>query len=219
MATSTVENYLKCILMLDEDPESTINVGAIAEQLEVTPGTVSVMMRHLADAGHVDYVPRKSIALLPRGRETALQVVRRHRLIELFLVEVMKLDWSEVHEEAEVLEHAISDRLLDRIDDMLGNPTHDPHGDPIPDRRGQLAKVTARSLSSAGEGRWRVVRVSDQDSSLLDWLTRRGLTIGVEFSLSTEEKAAGLLRITPEGGEEMHLGATAAEGVFVEAAG
>ncbi|MBP6783737.1 MAG: metal-dependent transcriptional regulator, partial [Verrucomicrobiales bacterium] len=131
MPTSTVENYLKAILHLQGEGKGSTTVGEIARVLAVTPGTVTIMMRQLKERGLVAYEPRRGLSLRPRGRTAALKVVRRHRLIELFLVEVMKLDWSEVHEEAEILEHVISDRLLDRIDIMLGEPTHDPHGDPI----------------------------------------------------------------------------------------
>ncbi|MBP6785572.1 MAG: metal-dependent transcriptional regulator, partial [Verrucomicrobiales bacterium] len=145
------------------------------------------------------------------------KVVRRHRLIELFLVEVMKLDWSEVHEEAEILEHVISDRLLDRIDIMLGEPTHDPHGDPIPDRNGVLAKDLAVPLVDVDDGEYRVVRVSDEDSALLGWLNEKGLTIGEEFHLTHPDRAAGVLELARRGGARVQLGVQVAGQVFVEA--
>ncbi len=216
MASSTVENYLKAILRLQEASGST-SVGVIARELDVTPGTVTTMMRHLSERGMVDYVPRRGVRLLPEGRMTALKVVRRHRLIELFLVQVMELDWSEVHEEAEILEHVVSDRLLDRIDKMLGEPTHDPHGDPIPDRDGKIVSVVASPLAEMEDGDYRVVRVSDEDSALLGWLNQNGLTIGEEFELTHPNRAAGVLEIARRGGDCVQLGIKEAEQVFVEA--
>ncbi len=149
MPSSTVENYLKAILHLQQDGHGSTTVGEIARVLEVTPGTVTIMMRHLRERGLVSYEPRRGLSLKPRGVTEAMKVVRRHRLIETFLVEVMGLDWSEVHEEAEILEHVISDRLLDRINEMLGEPTHDPHGDPIPARDGTVCKDHAMPLVEA----------------------------------------------------------------------
>lgn len=218
MATSTVENYLKAILRLDETAETAISVGAIAEALSVTPGTVSSMMRHLADDGLIEYVPRRSVALLPKGRGQAVQVVRRHRLIETFLVEIMKLDWSEVHAEAEVLEHVITGRLLERMDEMLGHPEHDPHGDPIPDARGQYAaEGNSRPLSLAGPGRFRLVRVDDSDAGLLDWLRAHRLRPGGEYEMLARDPVAGVIEIlAPPGAESIRLGEKAARKILVE---
>lgn len=217
MPTSTVENYLKTILHLQGEGKGSTTVGEIAKVLAVTPGTVTIMMRQLKERGLVAYEPRRGLSLRPRGKAEALKVVRRHRLIELFLVEVIKLDWSEVHEEAEILEHAISDRLLDRIDKMLGEPTHDPHGDPIPDRNGVLAKDLAVPLLDVDDGNYRVVRVSDEDSALLGWLNEKGLTIGEEFHLTHPDRAAGVLELSRRGGVRVQLGVQVAGQVFVEA--
>ena len=200
MATSTVENYLKTILRLDEDAEADVSVGAIADSLAVTPGTVSSMMRHLAEGGLIEYVPRRSVTLLPKGRRQALTVVRRHRLIETFLVEVMKLDWAEVHEEAEVLEHVISDRLLKRMDEMLGHPRYDPHGDPIPDEEGSYAPENeSKPLSNLEPGRFRIVRVDDSDNELLDWLRNHELLPGGEYHLCRRDRVAGVIEIRKNG--------------------
>lgn len=215
MVTSTVEDYLKAILRLQE-ATGTTTVGQIARELAVTPGTVTTMMRHLSERKLIDYLPRRGLRLLPEGQAEALKVVRRHRLLETFLVQVMHLDSSEVHVEAEVLEHVISDRLLDRMDEMLGHPTHDPHGDPIPDKEGKLTVVASSSLAEVGEGGYRVVRVSDEDSVLLGWLNQKGLRIGEEFELSREDDAAGVLEIRRDGGESLQLGLEMAGQVFVE---
>lgn len=218
MATSTVENYLKAILHLEEESDSGASVGALAEVLEVTPGTVSVMMKHLASEALVEYIPRKSICLLPEGREQALQVVRRHRLLETFLVQIMKLDWSEVHDEAEILEHVISDRLIARIDEMLGFPDQDPHGDPIPNESGQYPPSQEnRKLSEVEEGTFRLVRVEDTSAEFLDWLKVHALVPGMEFRLLKNDIVAGLLSIQPvDGGDTVQVGQTAAARMLVE---
>ena len=204
MPTSTVEDYLKSLLRLGDAGSVTVTVGAVAEDLGVTPGTVSSMMRHLGDQGLVDYVPRKSVALRPAGKAAALRVVRRHRLIETFLVRVMKLDWSEVHGEAEVLEHVVSDRLLGRIDEMLGFPSHDPHGDPIPDESGNVTAEELRPISETPEGRFRIVRVEDSEPGFLDWLREHGMLPGCECSLTARDPVAGVTEIRvhpgPRGG-------------------
>lgn len=217
MPSSTVENYLKAILRLQKNDSGIATVGDIARELEVTPGTVTTMMRHLSERGLIDYQPRRGLQLRPEGIAAAMKVVRRHRLIETFLVQVLELDWSEVHEEAEILEHVISDRLLDRIDKMLGEPTHDPHGDPIPDRNGRIHEIEATPLARVAAGDYRVVRVSDDDSALLGWLNEKGLTVGEEFQLTHPDKAAGVLEIAKRGGERVQLGVNVAEQVFVEA--
>lgn len=216
MPSSTVENYLKAILRLQRAGDGSVTVGEIARELDVTPGTVTTMMRHLSDRKLVDYAPRRGLKLLPEGHRSAMKVVRRHRLIESFLVQVMKLDWSEVHEEAEILEHVVSDRLLDRIDAMLGEPTHDPHGDPIPDRDGRIAEVEATPLAEAEAGSYRVVRVSDDDSALLGWLYDKGVSIGTEFQLLHPDRAGGILEIAREKGDRLQIGVNVAERVFVE---
>jgi len=217
MPTSTVENYLKCILRLDEDSHLDVTVGAIASDLGVTPGTVSTMMRHLDEEGLIDYVPRKSVQLLPAGRQQALRVVRRHRLIETFLVTVMKLDWSEVHEEAEILEHVISDRLLRRMDEMLGYPSQDPHGDPIPDDTGHMADQPAQPLRDIAGGRFVIVRVNDSEPRFLDWLRHHQLLPGAEVELQRRDEVAGVLELVvlPEH-ETARISEGAAAGILVQ---
>ena len=167
MPTSTVEDYLKCILLEGQERRgSRVTTGQIASALSVAPGTVTSMVKALAKSGLVSYEPYSGVELTREGRELATHVLRRHRLIELFLVEVMGVDWSEVHAEAELLEHAVSDRLIDRMDEMLGRPAVDPHGDPIPDARGRLEETTAASLVGCPLAQaLRVVRVTDQRPS------------------------------------------------------
>ena len=130
MPTSTVEDYLKCILAAQQRrPESLVTMGEIGSALGVAPGTVTAMVKTLAESGLVAYEPYSGVRLSEAGERLATHVLRRHRLIELFLVEKMGYDWSEVHDEAERLEHAVSERVIDRIDELLGRPSVDPNGD------------------------------------------------------------------------------------------
>src|SRR5215217_938715 len=138
MATVTVENYLKTLYSEQQRAQAgeLVPMGSVAAAMNVTPGTATSMIKALAESGLVDYEPRGGVRLTTKGEKLALHVLRRHRLVELFLVEVLGLDWSEVDEEAEELEHAISDKVLARIDHTLGHPHFDPHGDPIPSSKG-----------------------------------------------------------------------------------
>src|SRR5688572_32218047 len=155
MPSSTVENYLKTLYSEQQHAGGElVSMGAIAGAMNVAPGTATAMVKTLADAGLVDYEPRGGVRLSSKGEKLALHVLRRHRLVELFLVEVLGLDWSEVDEEAEELEHAISDKVLDRIDALLEFPQVDPHGDPIPSSKGKLpARSSLTSLAECDLGR------------------------------------------------------------------
>src|SRR5205809_6143937 len=146
-------------------------MGALAGAMNVAPGTVTAMVKTLAEAGLVDYEPRGGVKLSGKGEKLALHVLRRHRLVELFLVEVLGLDWSEVDEEAEELEHAISDKVLDRIDALLKYPKFDPHGDPIPSPKGKVAQRALASLADCDVNRpVRIARVVDQDPHFLQFV-------------------------------------------------
>src|SRR5438552_18621949 len=147
MATSTVENYIKQLyLEQQEQPGQRVPMGRLAAAMGVVPGTATTMVKALADSGLVEYEPRGGVRLTSGGEQLALHVIRRHRLVELFLVKVVGLDWSEVHAEAEELEHAISDKVMEKIDALLGRPSVDPHGDPIPLANGQLMPSPITSL-------------------------------------------------------------------------
>src|SRR5437762_1692744 len=148
VASSTVEDYLKQIY-LEQQPlkEALVPMGRLAAAMAVTPGTATTMIKALAEANLVSYEPRSGVRLTRAGEQLALHVLRRHRLVELFLVKVLGLDWSEVHEEAEHLEHAISDKVLGKIDAFLGYPSADPHGDPIPTSKGKVSSPKLLSLA------------------------------------------------------------------------
>jgi DtxR family Mn-dependent transcriptional regulator len=218
MPTSTVEDYLKCILLAQElDPEALVSMGQIGGALQVAPGTVTAMVKTLADSGLVAYEPYSGVRLTPSGRQLAAHVLRRHRLIELFLVRVMGMDWSEVHSEAEELEHAVSDRLIERMDEMLGSPSVDPHGDPIPDAHGVVAAPILPSLLTCALGAGlRVARVADQSREFLQLVDRRGLKPGSGVRVEHRDEAADTVDLRLETGEPLSLGNRAASKIFVE---
>src|SRR5436189_1774060 len=148
MASITVENYLKQLYLEQQNrSEELVPMGKLASAMGVVPGTATSMVKALADSGLVSYEPRFGAKLTKGGEQLALHVLRRHRLVELFLVKVLGLDWSEVHEEAEELEHAISEKVLEKIDKLLGKPLVDPHGDPIPSAKGKLNELPLASLA------------------------------------------------------------------------
>src|SRR5688572_16202593 len=174
--SSTVENYLKAIyqgqLALPADAR-LVPMGQVASSLGVTPGTATTMVKALAESGLADYEPYSGVRLSPAGERLAGLVLRRHRLVELFLVQVMRMSWAEVHDEAEQLEHVVSERLIERIDDMLGRPTHDPHGDPIPTPEGTIPNHHLESLLTCPVGApLKVTRIADQDPAFLRFVER-----------------------------------------------
>ncbi|MDA7878606.1 metal-dependent transcriptional regulator, partial [bacterium] len=155
-----------------------VATGAIAQQLAVSPGSVTAMLKTLRDAELVEYAPYEGVRLTLSGKKLALRVLRRHRLIELFLAHTLELSWDEVHEEAEHMEHAVSDRLVDRIDDYLGHPQTDPHGDPIPKSDGTVETAMGNALTEWPVGNaFRLVRVLEQSSEFLRFLTDSGLNL------------------------------------------
>lgn len=194
-------------------------MGHVAEALGVVAGTATTMVKALADAGLVDYEPRVGVHLTEHGRKLALHVLRRHRLIEQFLVEVLGFDWSEVHDEAECLEHVVSDILLERIDQKLGHPTEDPHGDPIPSAEGELLHGSSESLvACALDTPLSVARITDQDPDFLQYIARAGLNLGVSLRVVERSVSAESVRLTvAETGESLSLGLGAAAKVLVRA--
>lgn len=220
MPTSTVEDYLKAILIQEQPLErgQLVTMGQIGGALEVAPGTVTAMVKTLEKDGLLSYEPYAGVRLTENGRRMALHVLRRHRLIELFLVEVLDLDWSEVHEEAERLEHAMSDKLIDRVDKLLGYPSVDPHGDPIPDGQGEMREPKAMvSLGDTEAGRqYRVARVGDQDEAFLRFVERYGLKPGTRITVEECEPVADAVTLRPHGGKTIALGGEAAAKLWVE---
>jgi DtxR family Mn-dependent transcriptional regulator len=220
--TSTVEDYLKVVLAHQQrHRDQRVGMGEIAAALEVAPGTVTAMMKTLSESGLVDYEPYSGVLLTESGRRLAAHVQRRHRLVELFLVEVMQLDWSEVHAEAELLEHAVSDRLIERMDEMLGRPSTDPHGDPIPDSTGCFEEPPglATLLACEVERPVQIVRVRDQSSQFLKLLERDGLMPGTVVTVLERNDAADTVELRLDGhrggARRVSLGQRAAGKVLV----
>lgn len=218
MASVTVENYLKQLYFQQQPaPGEMVPTGRLATAMDVTPGTATSMVKALADSGLVRYEPREGVRLTRAGEQLALHVLRRHRLVELFLVKIVGLDWSEVHEEAEELEHAISDKLLDRIDLLLGHPQADPHGDPIPSAKGKVSEPRLATLAEAVVGKTlRVARVTDQAAEFLQFLDRCGITPGVSLVIDRKEPAADSIVVRPANGPIVTLGMGAAVKILVD---
>jgi DtxR family Mn-dependent transcriptional regulator len=198
MPSLTVENYAKAIYQLAQQQTGSdaVATGQIAAALGVLPGTVTSMLKTLDESKLATYTPYEGVRLTAAGRALALRVLRRHRLIEQFLSKTLNLTWDEVHEEAEHMEHAVSDALIDRIDAYLGHPATDPHGDPIPQPDGTMAAAADRRLSecTAGE-RFRVARVADQSPEFLRYLSHAGLEIGVQGKLVSIDRSRDVLTI------------------------
>jgi DtxR family Mn-dependent transcriptional regulator len=217
MASSTVENYLKHVLLLSEGAEELVPMGALAGALAVVPGTVTTMVKALADEGLVEHQPRHGVKLTAEGRRVALNVLRKHRLVETFLVNVLKMDWSKVHDEAEQLEHAISDEVLDRLDALLGHPETDPHGDPIPSRHGKLSsQVYATLATCVAERVVRIVRVTEQSPEFLQFAEQNGLQPGTSVRVSDRNLTAGLVTVRKANGRALPLSVVAAGKILVE---
>lgn len=221
LPSSTVENYLKAIhhaqSRLDNE-RALVPMGQLSSALGVAPGTATTMVKTLADSGLVDYEPYSGVRLTPAGAKLAAMVLRRHRLIELFLVRVMGMSWTEVHDEAEQLEHAVSDRLIDRIDDMLGRPSVDPHGDPIPDNEGVIPASESNSLLTCGLDEPLVVsRVIDQDVDFLRFIEQSHLKPGQPLIVESRNAAADRVVVRVDG-RPIALGMRAASKLLVEKA-
>ena len=221
MATSTVEDYLKCILMEEQHgPGRLVATGRIAESLDVAPGTVTAMVKTLAESGLLEHEPYSGVRLTHAGRQLAVHVLRRHRLVELFLVQVMGLDWSEVHDEAEHLEHAVSERVIQRMDEMLGYPSVDPHGDPIPDSEGTVKEPELTDLLHCPTGvPLRVARVRDQSAEFLQLVERRGLQIDRQLRVVARSEASDTVELKLEDHRDLSLGFRAASKIFVQPLG
>jgi len=212
MATIAVENYLKHLLLLSEGSDRLVSMGALSGALKVVPGTATTMVKSLADEGLLEHRPRHGVRLTPDGRRVALNVLRKHRLVESFLVQVLKMDWSRVHAEAERLEHAISDEVLDRIDALLGHPAADPHGDPIPSRQGKLDSQVYATLATCATGQpLRIVRVTEQSIEFLQFAKQHGLRPGAEVRVVDRNLTAGLVTLQcGKGAKTVGLGLAAA---------
>ena len=214
LPSSTVENYLKTIYKAQVAQGSErwlVPLGQLASALEVAPGTATTMAKALAESGLVDYEPYAGVRLTPAGEKLAALVLRRHRLMELFLVQVVGMSWAEVHEEAERLEHAASDRLIDRIDSMLGRPSVDPHGDPIPDSDGAVDMPDYQTLLTCPvESPVVLTRIIDQDSEFLQFLENNDLKPGQTINVEARDRAADHVLVRGKDNQQIMIGMRAA---------
>jgi DtxR family transcriptional regulator, Mn-dependent transcriptional regulator len=182
--TPAVEDYCKAIFTLESRAGEPVSTNALAERLEITPGSVSAMLKKLGELGFITHLPYRGVRLTDEGCRVALEVIRHHRLLELFLAETLEMPWDRVHAEAEVLEHVISEELEGLIAAKLGDPTLDPHGDPIPSAELELSEPETFPLDSLRVGDSGVfVRVSDADPEMLRYLSERGIYPGERFEV------------------------------------
>jgi DtxR family Mn-dependent transcriptional regulator len=184
MESFTEENYLKIIYHLSRINPGMVQTNAIAERIQTRPASVSDMVKKLAEKKLVDYVKYKGVTLTEKGRLTAINIVRKHRLWEYFLVNTLNFKWDEIHEIAEELEHVNSPKLIERLDEFLGFPKHDPHGDPIPDQAGNFEATTVVKLNKLQPGdQGIIVGVSEHSSSFLKYLEKSNLTLGTNLQM------------------------------------
>jgi DtxR family Mn-dependent transcriptional regulator len=222
LASQTVENYLKTIHIAQSALDSSkdlVPMGQLATSLGVVPGTATTMVKMLAESGLVRYEPYIGVRLTASGEKLAGLVLRRHRLIELFLVKVLGMSWADVHDEAEHLEHAVSERLIDRIDEMLGRPDVDPHGDPIPTAQGKISRPDYPDLLTAPiDSALVVTRIIDQDASFLRFVEQQGLMPGRPVRIQSRDAAADSVALINDQGLVTTIGARAASKVQVRPA-
>jgi len=216
LVSLTVENYVKTVFHLaGGNVEQAATTGQIATALRVSPGTVTSMLKTLSESGLASYTPYEGVRLTEAGQQLALKIVRRHRLIELFLTRSLGLAWDEVHNDAEQMEHVATDFLIDRIDAYLGYPRFDPHGDPIPTADGQLETVPSQPLVQCSPGfHFRLVRVVDQSTEFLRFLTRAGLPLGAGGTVLDNLPEAGTISVEVDG-QRTTLGREAAAHLLV----
>lgn len=220
MATQAGEDYLKAIYTLSrESPTAEAAMSRIAAAVGVTTGTATTMVKKLAAAKLARYERFGGVSLSPKGTRAALDILRRHRLVETFLVHTLKLDWSLVHDEAERLEHAISPRVLEALDAHLNHPTFDPHGDPIPSAAGEFQTLTLIPLASLPAGSvGRLARVLDQRKEPLTFLRKHALELGSTISVISLEPGAGTIHVRAAGAKPVALSLLTARSLLIDLA-
>jgi DtxR family Mn-dependent transcriptional regulator len=220
LPSSTVENYLKAIFLGETHltgDQRLVPMGQLATALRVAPGTATTMVKALAESGLVEYEPYNGVRLSPAGSRLAALVLRRHRLIELFLVQVLGMRWDEVHEDAEQLEHVVSERLIERIDELLGRPETDPHGDPIPSREGELTRKELDTLLTCPlNTQVTVTRVTDQDAAFLRFVESHELKPGQSIEVVARDEVSDSVQLRAKNDQRITIGTRAASKLLVE---
>jgi len=211
------ENYLKAVFHLSGDNAAPVTTGLLAEYLNVSAASVTDKMKRLKEKGYVQYQKSRGVLLSKEGRTIALSVIRKHRLWEQFLVQVLSFRWDEVHEIAEQLEHIDSDELIERIDHYLDYPTVDPHGDPIPDEKGKISETRLHHLGEVPVGRKvRIAAVASHDPEFLKFLDKKGLTLYRELMLKSRETYDGMLTLFVPEKKPVILSEQVAKQIWVE---
>lgn len=210
------ENYLKTIYHLEQESKGGVSTNAIADKMDTKPSSVTDMVQRLAEKGVISYKKYKGATLTSKGRKTAAGVIRKHRLWEVFLVDKLKFHWDEVHEIAEQLEHIHSEELINRLDKYLGNPDFDPHGDPIPDKNGNVKKTEKKLLSELSKKQKGVcVGVKETSSEFLQYLDKRNITIGTKLSVLGKEFFDGSM-IIQVGRDQFFISKKTAENLYIQ---
>ena len=216
MLSQSEENHLKAIYHLGKFGSVSVSTNAIAEQLETKASSVTDMLKKLADKDLVNYKKYQGVNLTEKGRKMASNIVRKHRLWEVFLVEKLNFSWDEVHEVAEQLEHIKSEKLINQLDNFLGSPTHDPHGDPIPDKNGEMVQLETQNILEVKTGRQGVlVSVKDSSDSFLKYLNKNNLALGDTIKILDVEPFDSSITIETKEGT-MIISKAVAENLFLK---
>jgi DtxR family Mn-dependent transcriptional regulator len=216
MFTLSEENYLKAIYHLESDSKNGISTNAIAKSLKTKASSVTDMVKKLSEKEVVLYVKYQGVTLTAFGKKTAANIVRKHRLWEVFLVEKLNFSWDEVHEVAEQLEHIKSAKLINQLDALLGFPTHDPHGDPIPDKEGNLKTVEKSLLATLSKNESGIcIGVDDSSSEFLQFLDKKGITLGKKITILDKEDFDDSLYIEIDG-EKLSISKKIANNLYIK---
>ncbi|KAA9332839.1 metal-dependent transcriptional regulator [Adhaeribacter soli] len=216
MLSFTEENYIKAIYKLSEDGDGAVTTNAIAEVMQTKAASVSDMLRRLNEKEIINYVKYRGVTLTNSGQKTALQLVRKHRLWEVFLVDKLKFNWDEVHEVAEELEHITSDLLIRRLDEFLGYPKYDPHGDPIPTEDGFMAVKQQVLLSELAPGESGLVMgVKDSQPLFLQYLDKVGIYLGAKLKVTDKMEYDNSLEISIDHKKQLSVSAEVSKNIFV----
>lgn len=218
MPSQTKENYLKALHFLSEKDE-VINLSELSKEMDVSTPTANSMVKKLKDKGWLIYEKYKPLRLTKKGRKEAALIIRKHRLAEMFLVQIMGFGWEQVHEIAEQLEHTESLAFFDRMDELLGYPTVDPHGSPIPNNQGEIAYKQYQALIDVDEGaKVRLCALANSSVDLLHYLNSRSIQLGSELTILKKERFDGSIELKVKGvKKEIHMGSDAAAHLLVEA--
>jgi DtxR family transcriptional regulator, Mn-dependent transcriptional regulator len=216
MFSFTEENYLKAIFKHSQKEGGEVSTNTIADELNTKAASVTDMLRKLADKGLINYEKYKGVTLTKAGRSIAVSIIRKHRLWEVFLCEKLKFRWDEVHEVAEQLEHIHSDLLIDQLDEFLGYPKNDPHGDPIPDKNGEFPKDAQISVENAQVGtHYTISGVSDEDNNFLKYLNKLEISLGLPFEVLERFEFDGSMTVKIGEERSLQISKEVAQNLFV----